>query len=195
MKILSAVFLLPIAALASPPPGTINLAGSCTISSATGSKTVPLFAAFRSRAFVLGYKGDDGGDYEINIVNNGGSGFEKVHGAIVIGFARANSEIRNPPLLCPTVPDEARRECEERNQRENPPFVPYPSDKFTYLPNKTGDVKYEVLMGEGGPDKFTVTRFGVPSEQIRENDDLKIQTPRAALGGVLASCSLSASRN
>jgi hypothetical protein len=192
MNILS--LLLPLIALASPPPGTINLEGSCLIERAAGNETVPLHLTFGSKLFVLGYVGDDGGDYEINIVNNGGSRFEAESGAVAIGFARANAVIQNPPLLCPTSPEEARLACQEQNRINNPPFVPAPSDHFSARRNENGDVKYEIL-GRANPDNFQITKVQIPASKIVDFNTVTIETPPARLGGVKASCSLSATRN
>lgn len=194
MNLLSLLFL-PLIAQASPPPGVVMLSGSCTIERPSGSQTVKLWMGYHSRLSVLGYKGEDGGEYEINIANNGGNKtFEALHGSVVIGFGRANAEVRNPPRLCPVAPEEARRECLAENERNNPPFVPAPTDTFENRPNLSGDVKYEILMGEGGPDNFRVTKIAVPKKDLREFEAVTIQTPRAALGGVLASCLIKATQ-
>lgn len=186
-------FLFPALASAMPPPGTINLHGSCRITRPSGTQEIPLGPTFGSHLHVLGYVGDDGGDYEINIANNGGTTFEREMGALSVGFARANAVFRNPPLLCPTSPEDRRKACEDENLRNHPPFVPAPSDRFSRKANLDGNVKYEFL--GSSPDNFQVSKIAVPGSRIVDLNPVAIETPHASLGGVLASCSLSATRN
>lgn len=178
MTLLTLALTLSTAAFAAAP-GTLE--GICTIST-NGVASSHSFSVPANGKAVLGYDGIDDGGYKVSVVNNTGNAeLEQAFGALIIGFSRMDASFRNPPLLCPTSPEELRRECEEENRRNNPPRDNYPRDRFTAIENN-GSADAEANFRDGGFTKTTIS-------SKRAVDGLAFLTPVATLGGVKAECS------
>ena len=185
-------------AMASPEPGTITITGECSIEKSTGNQTYR-FLDYHPHKLILGYEGIDAARYKISISNNGNTEFEDSQGSIQIGFARDTAPVRNPPQACPSFPENLKKECQEKNARENPPFLPFPSDRFTKIPNSDGSVEADIgpkIPGEMvDPDNFMEYKIIITRDKILDFTPVQIQTPTAHLGGVKAYCSIKAYRN
>ena len=178
--LLISTFFAPTLSLAAAP-GTLS--GNCQIRMG-GSAQDFAFNVPANAKVVLGYNGLDDGDYKISIVNNTGVPvFENAWYSLGIGFARDYPGIQNPPILCPTSPEDARQACLEENQRNNPPYIPAPRGVFTRIENN-GSIDAEVIAEGNGV--FVFNGAQIPSESVR--DGLLITPPPASLGGVGITC-------
>lgn len=178
--------------------GGISLSGNCSVESANSQQTFEV-ESHSSQKLILGYIGEDNGRYKISIVNNGQSVFEILHGAVQVGFSRDDLSIRNPPVLCPSFPEDLKRECEEQNNKHNPPFVPAPTDGFQEVSNDNGQADADIgpafEKGHVDPNHFTVYKTVVTSDKIlNSGDSFSFQTPVIGMGNVKATCSLVALR-
>ncbi len=134
---------------------------------------------------VLGYVGTDSGNYKITVVNNTADHLkEKTWGSLAIGFARDIGGLQNPPLLCPTSPEDLKRKCEKENAINNPEHITAPLAQFTEVEND-GSASAEAL-NPSSPGPYTFTRVEVWPAQLV--DGMVVTTPEAKLGGVAASC-------
>ena len=98
--------------------------------------------------------------FSVEVGNDIGTSFQKDFGGFVLGFARPPETyvFRNPPVLCPTSPEDAREQC----LRENPPQLPLPAartDVFHLVKDGHGpsDVVLPMIWLETVADGFKTT--------------------------------------
>lgn len=179
---LSVFSLLSLPAFAADLKGTLE--GSCTIQTATSTKTLPFKLANNQKAIT-----NLNDALMIEVVNNLDSGLEEYNGAAVISVSRKNASFSNPPALCPSAPLAEKTACEEENARNARKPVQAPNDSFKLVDNSgfVDSIWIEFNNQESGPISFVFAKVVLSAAKIADGSTLSF--PTYDFGGSVVSCS------
>ena len=180
MKSILVLFTVLASSITFAAPGTLK--GNCEIKNSSGS-TIKSFEVQPNQKWAIGFIGEDRGNYRISVVNNVGTpDNEQTWGwALAIGVARDKNEstFRNPPTLCPSAPEDARKACELENQKNE--IKPTPNHAFVEEEND-GHVEFEVV-----DNQSRLSLAGLKSSQLV--DGAVITTRTESFGYSQTTCS------